>query len=128
MKHLTLFFLAVFFAACNDRTDIPKGIIPQDSMGRIMNDVIMAEEYSNQYVIRDSLRPDKIKANQELLEWVFKIHHITKEEFKNSVSFYESRPDLNKDIFDSLSAFANRHKSDLYAPRPLAKPLPAPVK
>ena len=97
-------------------------------MQRILKDVIIADEYSTQYISKDSLRPDKVKASQELLDGIFKIHHVTREEFKNSLSFYESRPDLNKNIFDSLSADMNRRKTELYLPKPIVKPKPVPVK
>ena len=130
MKRLTVFFLVMIVAACGNRTSIPKDIIPSDSMYRIMRDVIMAEEYSSQYIARDSLLHDKVKANQALLEDIFKVHHITKAAFQKSLSFYESRPDLNKNLFDSLSADLNRHKPENYAPKTVANPLPAhgPVK
>ena len=128
MKRLTVLFLVVFLAACSNRDDIPNDIIPPDSMCSIMKDVIIAEQYSNQYIAKDSLKRDKLKANQDLLEGIFKIHHTTRMEFKNSLTFYESRPDLNKRIFDSLAADASRHKADLYTPRTLIKPLPVPVK
>ena len=47
------------------------------------------------------------------MEAVFKIHHTTRDAFRKSLSFYESRPDLNKIIFDSLAADANRRKTEL---------------
>jgi hypothetical protein len=113
-------------AACSRRTDIPKDIIPPDSMQVIMKDVIMAEQYAGMYITRDTLRHDKVKANQDLLEAIFKMHHTTRASFKGSLEFYESRPDLNKKIFDSLVAYANRHKTELYAPKPLPKPKMVP--
>jgi Domain of unknown function (DUF4296) len=128
VKRLTCIFLLSLFAACSNRTDIPKEIIPPDSMQRILKDVIMAGEYGNQYISNDSLIKDKIKANQELMDGIFKIHRITREEFTNSLKFYESRPDLNKRIFDSLTADANRRKTELYLPKPLSPTHPVPVK
>ncbi len=126
MKQLIIYTLLLLLAACNDRAGVPKNIIPPDSMQRIMKDVIMAAEYSSQYLSKDSLKKDKVKANQDLLEAVFQIHHISKETFRESLRFYQSRPDLNKIIFDSLSAYANRHRQELFAPKPLAKPGTAP--
>ena len=96
-------------------------------MQRILKDVIIAGQYSEMYVAKDSTRPDKLKASQELLEEIFRIHHTTREEVKKSLSFYESRPDLNKKIFDSLQADANRHKTELYLPQP-AKTVKLPEK
>jgi len=93
-----------------------------------MMDVITADQYASIYINKDNLRRDKVKANQDLLEDIFKIHHITRQDFQASLRFYESRPDLNKKIFDSLAAYANRHRPDLYRPRPITKPKLIPVK
>jgi hypothetical protein len=122
------FILLLFFASCSNRTEIPKDIIPPDSMRRIMKDIIIAGEYSEQFVSKDSTRPDKKKANQELFDAIFKIHHTTREEVKKSLSFYESRPDLNKKIFDSLAADANRRRTELYMPKPIKQPGKVPEK
>jgi Domain of unknown function (DUF4296) len=93
-----------------------------------MKDIIIAGEYSDQFISKDSTRPNKKKANQELYEAIFKIHHTSREEVKKSLSFYESRPDLNKKIFDSLAADANRRRTELYLPKPIRKPGKLPVK
>ena len=86
-------------------------------MQKILYDVIMADQYAAGYLAKDSTKKDKAKANQDLLETVFKIHHVTKEEFKESLHFYESRPDLNQKIFDSLAAYGNRNRQELYRPK-----------
>jgi hypothetical protein len=112
----------VFLTACNNRSSLPDHIIPVDSMQKIMMDVIMADEYAILYVNKDSLKHDKAKRNQELLDTIFAIHHVSREDFQASLRFYESRPDLNKNIFDSLAAYANRHRPDLYRPKPQPKP------
>ena len=122
MKRLIFFSFMVFLAACTNRSGIPEKIIPPDRMQKIMMDVIMAEQLSANYLIRDSLKKDKVKANQELLEVIFKIHHTNRVEFKNSLNFYESRPDLNKSIFDSLAAYGNRHRNELFEIKPVKKP------
>ncbi len=114
--------MIIFFAACSNRTGIPNDIIPPDSMGRIMKDVILADEYSTNYLSKDSLQKDKMLANEQLLDGVFKIHRISRQDFQTSLKFYESRPDLNKKIFDSLSAWSNRHKTDVYLPKNVILP------
>lgn len=128
MKRLIIFYIVANLAACTDRSSIPKNIIPPDTMQKILKDVIIAGVYSDQYISRDSLKRDKRKANDELMESVFKLHKITREEFKKSLSFYESRPDLNKMIFDSLAADANLHKPELYSPKPSLRPFPIKIK
>ena len=128
MKSPVVFLLLLILASCSNRNGIPDNIIPPDSMANIMKDVIMAEAYSSQYLVKDSLKKDKVKANQDLMEDIFKLHHISRSDFKNSLVFYESRPDLNKKIFDSLNADQSRHRNDLYAPQVKKKPFPLPVK
>jgi hypothetical protein len=124
---LVAVIILVLMCSCSNRTAIPSDVLPSDSMQVVMKDLILASQYSVQYLEKDSLLKDKARANQELLEKVFQIHHITREAFKHSLLFYESRPDLNKKIFDSLSAYANRQQKDLYRPKPLVKPTIRPV-
>jgi hypothetical protein len=123
VKRLPVFFIMIIFASCSNRSSVPGDIIPMDSMTLIMKDIIIANEYSLAYIQKDSTKKDKILANQQLLEGVFKIHHVTRESFQTSYQFYESRPDMNKMIFDSLSAYANRHKMELYRPLKIPKPI-----
>jgi len=128
VKRLIIFYMVASLAACTDRSSIPKNIIPPDSMQKILKDVIIAGVYSDQYITRDTLKRDKRKANNELMDSVFLLHKISREEFKTSLSFYESRPDLNKMLFDSLAAYANQHKTELYAPKPSVRPVPIKIK
>jgi len=123
VKRPPVIFMIILFTACSNRSSIPGDIIPLDSMTLIMKDIIIANEYSLVNLPKDSTKKDKILANQQLLDGVFKIHHITRESFQTSYEFYESRPDMNKTIFDSLSAYANRHKNELYRPLKIPKPI-----
>jgi hypothetical protein len=128
VKRLIIFFIVANLAACTDRTSVPKNFIQPDSMQKIMKDVIIVGVYSDQFIAKDTSKHNKRKANNDLMDSVFKLHKITREEFIQSLSFYESRPDLNKMIFDSLAADANRHKPELYAPKPSVRPLPVKIK
>ena len=128
MRRLNVFFIFILIAACSNRTGIPNDVLPLDSMRNVLKDVMAVDSYSDQYLSKDSMVKDKVKANQELLEVIFRMHHTSRAEFKKSLDFYESRPDLNKKIFDSLSAYANAHKAELYAPALKPKERPVPVK
>jgi hypothetical protein len=123
MRRLAV-LLMMILAGCSNRSSVPNDIIQPDSMQKIMRDVILAEQYSVQYLPKDSLKPDKLKANQDMLAAIFKIHGVTREDFKKSLQFYESRPDMSKKIFDSLSEDANRHKQLPAYPKPMVKALP----
>ena len=90
-------------------------------MTMIMKDIIVANEFAMINIPKDSTKKDKVLANQQLLDGVFKIHRVSRESFQTSFHFYESRPDMNKTIFDSLSAYANRHKNELFRPMKIPK-------
>jgi Domain of unknown function (DUF4296) len=128
MKRLFVLLLIFFAFSCSDRTGIPNDIIPMESMEKIMADIVLANNYSSDYLQKDSTRKDKVKANQDLMAIIFKIHHTTAVDFKKSLVFYESRPDLSKKIFDSLEVYNNIHRKDDYKPlgkgplRPGTKP------
>ena len=125
MKRLFVLLFISFALSCSDRTGIPNDIIPMQSMQKIMADVILANNYSSDFLLKDTTKKDKVLANQDLMAIVFKIHHTTAADFKKSLVFYESRPDLSKKIFDSLEAYNTRHRKDDYKPgptHPVAKP------
>jgi hypothetical protein len=125
MKRLFGLIFIFFVFSCVDRTGIPDDIIPMESMQKIMADIILANNYSSDFLQKDTTKKDKVQANQDLMAIVFKIHHTTAADFKKSLVFYESRPDLSKKIFDSLEAYNSRHRKDDYKPgatHPVKKP------
>jgi Domain of unknown function (DUF4296) len=113
--------LLLLIVSCTNRTHVPKEILQPDSMAVLMREMIIASQYAAQSIMKDSTKKDKIKENQQLMEDIFQLHHITRDEFKKSLSFYEARPDLNKILFDSMSAYAARHQKELYLPKPNLK-------
>lgn len=123
MKVLPAFIFCLGFFACTDRTSVPSDIIQPDSMRPILLDVIMADQFATQYILKDSLKKDSIHRNVkletlQLYETIFKLHGITKEKFRKSLDFYASRPDLSKNILDTMAAFENLHRNDLFNPKP----------
>ena len=123
MKVLSALIFCLCFSACTNREAVPSNIIQPDSMGVVMREVIMADQFASQFLLKDSLLKDSAHRNVkletlQLYETIFKLHGITKEEFRRSLAFYESRPDLSKNIFDSMSVDENRHRNDLYKPKP----------
>lgn len=98
-----IFFLLLLtsMAACSPDQRLPKGIIPQNKMRLIIWDLIRADEYINNFVARSN----KVNLQNErwvLYEQIFKIHQVSQEQFRKSLSFYQARPDLFKVIADSL--------------------------
>jgi len=87
---------------------MPKDILPKEKMQAVLWSLINAGEFLNGYVLKDPV--DTIAASSKVYGQVFQIHHITKEEFDKSFSYYRQHYELMKAILDSLSKrqpFAN---------------------
>ena len=107
--------LIFLFIACTNKDKIPSDVLSRDEMEKVMWDMIQADRFSSQFLERDSVARKNIKTETlKLYERVFQIHKITREEFVHSFKFYLSRPDLNKVLFDTLSARANRRRAEVY--------------
>lgn len=77
-----------------------------------MEDMIRADQYVSNYLQKDSTKNMQDKST-ELYTEIFSIHKITKEQFKKSLDYYTSKPDLFRPIIDSL---AKRKSSAFIAP------------
>ncbi|MBS1918439.1 MAG: DUF4296 domain-containing protein [Bacteroidetes bacterium] len=122
MTRIFFFFFFLSLIGCVDKDSVPSDIIQRDSMKIILWDVIEAEQYSKEYLLKDSLKINVGRETMKLYQEVFAIHHITKDQFNRSYEFYLSRPDLAKPLFDSLSAYANKQRNEMYKPKPVEKP------
>ena len=100
------------FAACAPKEkEIPKEILPINEMKVIVWDMIQAGAYADYLKEKDTT----IKTlNTTYLTKVLKLHNIVKEDFFKSFNFYQAHPILNKELFDSVTAYAQRGKVDMY--------------
>ena len=96
-----LFIIITLNFACIKGNKIHKDVIPQNQMRKIMWDLMRADAYVTDFVMKDSTRNQK-EESTKLYERIFDIHATTLETFKKSLVFYQSRPDLFKAISDSL--------------------------
>ena len=117
MRYSLIIFMFMVAAACTDKTSVPSGILPKEKMEGVLLDMIVADRFSSQYVIRDSAKVNVQEETFRLYSQVFSIHNISREDFVKSYKFYLSRPDLSKVLFDSVSARANRLKEAAYQPK-----------
>jgi hypothetical protein len=122
---LGLVMMVLLLIACGESKEVPKDVIPQEKMQLILWDMILADRYSNQFLIKDTAKLDLKLETFMLYDEVFQVHQIDKERFVKSYKFYLSRPDLLKAMFDTLSVRANKEKETLYKPTP-STPAPKP--
>jgi hypothetical protein len=101
MKFFLFINLIILNFACVKGNKIPKDVIPQNQIRKIMWDLMRADAYVTDFLMKDSTR-DKKAESVKLYEKIFDIHAITREAFQKSLAFYQGRPDLFKEISDSL--------------------------
>ena len=118
MRLLTfvLFLFLLSFTSCVNNDKIPPGIVVRDSMPRILWDIAVADQFSKQFIIKDSAKIDARQETMKVYQQVFQVHHITRDEFEKSYQFYVSRPDLMKIIYDTLFTYANKQRTESYKP------------
>ena len=101
MRFSLFISLIILNFGCIQDKKIPKDVLPQNEMRKIMWDMIRADAYVSAFIMKDSTRDQKTES-AILYEKIFDIYSTTRETFKKSLAFYESRPDLFKAISDSL--------------------------
>ena len=109
-----LFFASII--SCTHKDSIPSGIISKDEMKKVLWDMIEADQFSKQFILKDSAKKNVNVETMKLYEQVFQVHHITKDEFQKSYQFYISRPDILKVLLDSLSVQGSRRMPEVYQP------------
>jgi hypothetical protein len=116
----------LLLAACTDKDRLPSGIIEKDKMGQILWDMMEADQYASIYLAKDTARANIKMETLKLYQEVFQLHHVTREEFSKSFTWYRERPDLTRGLFDSLLAKGNRLRTESYSKPQPAAPTPAP--
>lgn len=98
MRIFILVFIILYSCAGES---VPKGIFPPKKMESVLYDIVHADELVDFSMITDSTYrlPSKRYA---LYDSIFHIHNITKEDFNKSYQYYQGRPDLLKEILETL--------------------------
>ena len=109
-----LVLMLLLLVSCTNRKSIPGGIIGPDSMRVIFRDAIEVDQYAGAFLLKDSAKRNTKLETRGWYENMFSLHHISRDDFERSLAFYQSRPDLMKDLLDSMSAHASADKMAYY--------------
>ena len=109
MRRAAFICLLFVFTGCS-RHPVPKGILAPDEMKKVVYDILKADEYVNNFISKDTAVNIKTKRSI-VYEQVFALHNTNRKEFFTSYKYYQQHPDIQKALFDSLLATANREKS-----------------
>lgn len=113
MRLVVLIALTLFICGCTDKSGIPGNVIPKNTMELILWDMIKADRFTAQYILKDSLFKNVDSTRFALYESIFALHDVRSAEFKESFEFYLARPDITRVMFDSISAKANRRRNEI---------------
>lgn len=114
---LLILFASLILAGCKSRNKIPGNILPQAKMQAVMWDMIRTDQFLNDFVLNAGSSADRKTESIKLYRQILSIHHISREEFQQSFSFYRSHPALLKIVLDSLSANSNKAPTEIYKPK-----------
>jgi hypothetical protein len=103
---------------CSEKDKIPSGVIGKEEMEKILWDMMLADQYAANYIVKDSAKVNVKVETLKLYEEVFRLHKVSRDEFRKSFQFYQERPDITRPMFDSLLARGNRARMENYARPP----------
>jgi len=117
MKLLPIIFFTIIAIGCTNKSRIPSDVLAKDKMEKVLWDMMMADRFATQFIVKDSAKRDVTAETFRLYSQVFAMNKISREEFVRSYKFYMTRPDISKVLFDTILQRANRQKEELYRPR-----------
>jgi hypothetical protein len=95
--------LICILAACKKKESIPDNVMPRDKMEAVLWDMMRADQFLVNFVLRNDSGIDRRAESIRLYQQVLAIHSISKEDLEKSLNYYKTHPLLMKDIMDSLS-------------------------
>ena len=113
IRFFVLLIVVIGFADCTDNGKAHKNILLQEKMKLVLFDVLRAQEYATLKYAGDTTATNKNMA--VMLQQVFDLHKISKDDFYESFNYYEAHPSENKQLFDSLSSYTNQKRQDMYS-------------
>lgn len=94
-------FLILLLFACSGSPSVPGDVLQPEKMQKVLYDVIRADELVDFMQLTDSTyRP--FQRRTSLYDTVFHLHAVTKNDFKKSLTYYQGRPDLMKEMLDDI--------------------------
>lgn len=107
------FIMVGLLMSCGNRDKIPADVFGPDKMGKVLTDVLLAESFAEGYLLLDTTRTrDQVFSGE--LNKILAIQKISPAEFRRSLNFYKSRPDIYKVVIDTAYNRAQRNRDHIY--------------
>lgn len=101
MRIVFVCLITIVFFSCSGDDQIPGDVLPQKKMQQVMFDLMHADELA---LYRKSLDTSfkMFDSSKVWYQAIYQLNKTDENEFKRSMHFYESHPDLLQPILDSL--------------------------
>jgi hypothetical protein len=114
IRRIFFFTIAVCVYGCQQKENMPSGILQPVKMQEVMWDYMRADAYAAEILKKDTAKNDTLE-NIRLQKMIFSKHKITKADFDKSYEYYVAHPKMMNTILDSISAKQNRaNKGKVY--------------
>jgi hypothetical protein len=100
MKKIPLLFLLliIILSCTKPEVKIPEGVLKKEKMVPVLADIHIAQAVAVMNAASDTTR----YSMNDLMNYIFKIHKITKAEYDSSIAFYTLHPEIMSQIYDSV--------------------------
>lgn len=112
-RYLYTLAIAIFLLACSNQAG--PTILPKAKMEKVLWDVAQSGEFLNGFVYYKYPDQNRAALNAAMLERVFKIHKISREQFNATMEFYRKNPNDFKTILDTIINRQKRLNADTSA-------------
>ena len=108
MKHgtclrvITCCLLFTLLWSCR-RNDKPRGLLEPKAMQSVMYDMMRADQFLSDFVLNKDSSKKRDAESARLYEQVLALHHISGEQFRQSLSWYREHPEMLRAVMDSIS-------------------------
>ena len=101
--YLCLIAVVLLMSACKRKKSLPEGILPRKQMQEILWDLTTAGEFLNGFVYSRDTSVQQTSLSEAWYNKVYSLHHITREKFLQSYTYYQQHPELMREVLDTLA-------------------------
>jgi hypothetical protein len=114
------FIMVLSFTAlalsCSRKEKMPKDVLSKEKMGTVLFEISLAETRLENYTFKDST-VNRDSARRVELDRVLLVHQLSQDGFRKSYDYYKMRPELMKEIMDTIYSRSQRSQEKLYGLR-----------
>jgi hypothetical protein len=119
MKHCIAvsFLAALLMCGCDGNGNMPNNVLKPDKMQDVMWDIVRADVFASEFIKADSSK-DLLKENLQLQKKIFELNKTSREQYYTSFEYYKSKPELMRQLLDTMVARVNRGRNKAASPIP----------